>query len=154
MLTYRIISRYKELGDLESLHDGLEKSQLFITCNKCPLYDPKEILEKLKDDSFRFITATQQSRKDLTYRLQITLPSDVSKLRELVRIALTKGKYLNSQWCKTSDAVWAACDSYKFEHTEYIQNAHKYMTSEIYLKFALNNKGQALLIVSAHPPKN
>lgn len=154
MVTYRIISRYKELGDLDNLHDSLEKSQLLISCNKCPLYDPKEILGKLDDDSFRFTTVTQQSRKDLTYRLQITLPADVSKLRELVRIALTKGTYINSQWCKTSDVAWAACDSYKFEHTEYNQHAHKYMTSEVYLKFALNSNGQALLIVSAHPPRN
>lgn len=154
MVTYRIISRYKDLGELESLHDDLKKSQLFITGKECPLYDPKEILEKLEDNSFRFFTATPKSRKDLTYRLQITLPSDISKLRELVRLALTEGKYLNSQWCKTSDAVWAACDSYRFKHTTYNQYSYKYMTSEIYLKFALNNNGQALLIVSAHPENN
>lgn len=154
MVTCRIISRYKNLGELESLHDDLDKSLLFITNKECPLYDPKEILEKLEDDSFRFFTATQQSRKDLTYRLQITLPSDVTKLRELVRLALTNGEYINSQWCKTSGVAWAACDSYKFEHTEYNQYSYKYMSSEIYLKFALNDKGQALLIVSVHPVKS
>lgn len=151
MVTYRIISRYKDLGRLESLNDDLDKDQLYISVNESPLYDPKEILDKIDDDSFRFVTATQKSRKDLTYRLQIILPADISKLRDLVRLALTKGEYINSQWCKTSDVVWAACDSYKFQHTEYNQYSYKYMTSDIYLKFALNDKGQALLIVSVHP---
>jgi hypothetical protein len=56
MVTYTIISRYDELGDLDSLNTDLEKPELIIKRDN-PLYDPTEILTKLDDPSFKLYTA-------------------------------------------------------------------------------------------------
>lgn len=149
MVTYTIISRYDELGDLDSLNTDLEKPELIIKRDN-PLYDPTEILTKLDDPSFKLYTATDKSRKQLNFQLNINIPGDLSKLKSYIRLALTEGRYLNSQWCHTKGIAWAACDSYVFKHSEYNEYSYSLNTCDIYLKIALNKKGQALLIISAH----
>lgn len=63
---------------------------------------------------------------------------------------LTAAHYRDSEWCCNGKQWVAACDSYVVVKEVYSDVAHKFLDEEYFLKFAINKKGQMLLIVSCH----
>lgn len=63
--------------------------------------------------------------------------------------ALKSSDYKDSEWCDNGKA-WAACDAYTFRRREWIETAHKAMTVEYFLKFAIGKTGALVLMVSCH----
>ncbi|WP_341936548.1 hypothetical protein [Marinimicrobium sp. C2-29] len=116
-----------------------------------PLYDPARVLELLQDDGRSIQPWTRKCVKDMRDKLCL----DHEGVAELVREAVTRGRYLNSQWCRgNKDHIWAACDAYVLCRGEYMVYAHKFMEIEYYLKFAINKSGKFLLLVSSHNPED
>ena len=70
---------------------------------------------------------------------------------ELLKCALTTGIFKGSEWCVAKPGgSWAACDSYQVIRSEWVENAHKNMQFEYYVKFAIGKSGDLILIVSCH----
>lgn len=116
-----------------------------------PLYDPRRVLELLQGDGSSIHPWTKKCVKDMRDKLCL----DHEGVADLVRDAVTRGRYLNSQWCiGNRDHIWAACDAYVLRREEYIVYAHKFMEIEYYLKFAINKSGKLLLLVSCHNPED
>lgn len=71
---------------------------------------------------------------------------------DLIQLAVTRGIYLGSEWCKAKAVgPWAACDAYKVSRHEWIQATHKYTQTHYYLKFAISKTSTLLLSASNHP---
>ena len=76
----------------------------------------------------------------------------IEDLSELLRAAVTSGKYLKSEWCESKpDGPWAACDVYVVARREWIAAPGKKMTIHWYLKVAISITGAVLLTASNHP---
>jgi len=116
-----------------------------------PLYPAQDVLELLARISSEDVIAwTVDCIEDLA-----TWTLDQDDLVELLRIAVTTGRYINSQWCERHpQGPWAACDAYELVRSEYIGHARKEMNIEYYLKFAISKTGALMLVVSCHPPEN
>tara|TARA_B100001559_G_C16463012_1_gene605085 strand:+ start:718 stop:1170 length:453 start_codon:yes stop_codon:yes gene_type:complete len=87
-------------------------------------------------------------------RYSLDLENDVP---ELIREALTVGRFIGSEWCKgKSPKLVIACDAYSLHRKEWVQYAHKEMCFEYYVKFALkrpkdeNSEPELILIASCH----
>ena len=66
-------------------------------------------------------------------------------------MGLDKGRFLGSEWCvQGENGPWAACDAYGVLRLEWSGVAHKKMPIEYYVKFAINEKGNWLLMASCH----
>lgn len=111
-----------------------------------PLYEVDQVLEILVKGDEKTIPWTRDCKSDLQkYSL------DRADARQLVKEAITEGRYLNSQWCLQKAAgPWAACDGYHLFRDEWVENARKMMRFEYYVKFAIGSKGNILLLVSCH----
>jgi hypothetical protein len=116
-----------------------------------PLYPPSEVLKRLNAlPGHQVIAWTEKCVVDLQ-----NWSLDSTDLIELLRIAVTRGKFRSSEWCiQKSDGPWAACDSYSLSRKEFIDNAFKEIDIEYYLKFAISVTGEAILIISCHPTEN
>jgi hypothetical protein len=69
-----------------------------------------------------------------------------------IKVALNKGFYTGSEWCKAQPTgPWAACDAYTLSRDEWIEATHSYMHIDYYLKFAISKTGTLLLSASNHP---
>lgn len=109
-----------------------------------PLYDKDHILRLAKD--VRVSAWTRKCGGDIRY-----LGFSLEDVAELIRVGLDKGKFLDSEWCEQKEnGPWAACDAYKVFRSEWSDVTHKKMPIEYYIKFAINEKGNLLLIVSCH----
>lgn len=76
---------------------------------------------------------------------------DADGIIELVKDAVTSGKYRDSEWCLNKKGLaWLACDSYILKRSVYIEAAHKDMIFEYFIKFAIGKMGNIVLIVSCH----
>ena len=116
-----------------------------------PLYPPEEVLELLRTISEDDVIAwTEKCARDMqTWTLG---PED---LKELLSIAVTRGRFRNSEWCVQQPyGPWAACDAYSLSRSEYIQKAYKEMDIKYYLKFAIARTGVVMLVISCHPPED
>jgi hypothetical protein len=71
---------------------------------------------------------------------------DVAGLIESLR----QTDYKDSEWCDNGRGAWAACDAYTLRRRELIEAAHKEMTVEYFLKFAIGKTGALVLMVSCH----
>ncbi len=116
-----------------------------------PLYPQAEVLKLLDTLSEDDVIAwTEKCVADLQ-----KWSLDSSDLVELVRIAVTRGRFRGSEWCvQKAKGPWAACDSYTLIRREFIENAHKDMDTEYYLKFAISRTGVVMLVISCHPPED
>ena len=73
-------------------------------------------------------------------------------IADLIQLAVTKGIYAGSEWCKAQPSgPWAACDVYTVSRLEWSDAAHKNMLYDYYLKFAISKTGTLLLSASNHP---
>lgn len=110
-----------------------------------PLYSPDEIIALLGDsDVIR--PQTETCRDDIQ-----ALEFNNEDLARLIKNAVTAGRYRKSVWCRLSAKAVAACDDYVVIDKAWVEAAHKEMDCEMYLKFAINQNGKLLLMVSCHP---
>lgn len=76
---------------------------------------------------------------------------DLDDLKELVRDAVSYGRYRDSEWCEFSEtSPWFACDSYEIKRREYIENAHKYLEVCYFVKFCIHKSGSLICTFSCH----
>lgn len=139
MVNTRIVSRYADNPPAD------ENADLAIPGG--PLYPASEVQTLLAQGGGQAISAwTRKSKNDLQkYSL------DLEQVCTLLEEALRNGRYKGAQWCvQRPDGPWAACDAYQLVRDEWIENAHKFMRMEYYIKFALSKTGQVLLLVSCH----
>jgi hypothetical protein len=116
-----------------------------------PLYPAEEVLELLTGISTDSVLAwTNKCIRDLQ-----KWSLDSEDLIELLRIAVTSGRYRGSEWCvQHPHGPWAACDAYELIRNEHIEHLRKEMDIEYYLKFAISRTGLVMLVVSCHPPED
>ncbi|WP_173865186.1 hypothetical protein [Thiohalocapsa sp. ML1] len=116
-----------------------------------PLYPAAEVLALLEREREQGIQPWTRKCKSDAQRFGL----DLHDLCVLLEQALRSGRFRDSEWCQQgSDGPWAACDAYQLLRQEWIENAHKHMTVEYYLKFALARTGRVLLLVSCHLSEN
>lgn len=110
-----------------------------------PLYDKDHVLRLVKDVN---VSAwTKKCGRDIR-----SLGFSLEDVAELIRFGLDKGRFLDSEWCEQrKNGPWAACDAYEVFRSEWNDAAYKKMLIEYYIKFAINERGNLLLIVSCHP---
>ena len=109
-----------------------------------PLYDKDQILQLLEEKNITLWTS--KCVIDLQY-----WEIDLEDVPELIRTGLDKGTFLGSQWCEQKkNGPWAACDAYRISRLEWSEVAHKEISVEYYIKFAINKTGKLLLVVSCH----
>lgn len=115
-----------------------------------PLYSAEEVRQVL--DRFGAEAVKAWTRKCIDDVQKLGLDAD--ELRELVESALGSGRFRGSEWCvQYANGPWAACDAYSLVRREWIENAHKFMDIEYYLKIAISKTGRCLLMASCHPPE-
>ena len=136
MVSKKIISLYgaelPEIGKEREIQGG-------------PLYDKDQILQLLTEEK-NIIVWTSKCADDLQY-----WGIDLEDVTELIRTGLDKGIFLGSQWCEQKkNGPWAACDAYRISRVEWSNVAHKGISVEYYIKFAINKTGKLLLVVSCH----
>ncbi|PLY15334.1 MAG: hypothetical protein C0631_07640 [Sedimenticola sp.] len=72
-----------------------------------------------------------------------------------MEIAVQSGRFRGAEWCvQHPNGPWAACDAYSFVRREWLAHAHREMSMEYYIKFAIAKTGKLLLVVSCHPPED
>lgn len=111
-----------------------------------PLYSVKDVLALLDVGEKSTTLWTRQCTNDVQ---QLAL--DITGLQQLIREAVTRGHYVNSEWCvQKPTGPWAACDGYRLSREEWVEYAHKEMRYEYYVKFAISKTGKLVLLVSCH----
>ncbi len=89
---------------------------------------------------------TQDCKDDLLY-----LSFDNDDLSELIKEAVTSGRYKGSEWCQQKiNGPWAACDVYTLNRREWSDTAHSYLQCCYYVKFCISKTGTILLVASCH----
>jgi hypothetical protein len=111
-----------------------------------PLYSAQAIAEVLAGDAeSRIQPVTHRARQEMQ-----GLGWDCSDVGEVIREILEAGSYLGSEWCALSaNGTMAACDAYRHWRRERVP-AGMEMTFEYYLKWAIGQSGNLLLLVSCH----
>lgn len=114
---------------------------------KTPLYPAEEILRLLEERGTQAVTFwTRDCAKDVQ-----NLALDHDGVIELIKEAVSAGRFLNAQWCQQKPGgPWAACDAYSVTRKEWIDAAFKFFDIQYYVKFALSKSGRLLLLVSCH----
>ena len=111
-----------------------------------PLYLPKDVLALLDIGESHTILWTRKCKDDVG-----RLAYDIREVQVLLKEAITRGQYVNSEWCvQKPTGPWAACDAYRLFRDEWVDYAHKEMRFEYYVKFAIGKTGKVLLLVSCH----
>lgn len=111
-----------------------------------PLYEVDKVLQLLAEGDEKTIPWTRKCISDLQ-----KWSLDKEDARQILKEAITQGRYLNSQWCvQKPTGPWAACDGYKLVRNEWVDYAHKEMRFEYYVKLAVGKTGRILLLVSCH----
>ncbi|MCJ8267846.1 MAG: hypothetical protein MJK04_00410 [Psychrosphaera sp.] len=135
MVNSRIISRFKE---------GFPKPGQSRVIKGGPLYPAQEVIECLNTDT---VIPWAGCRRDLQ---KWTL--DTEDLVDLVRLAVSGGQFLKSEWCtQKPGGPWAACDAYSIIYQEWNDTVNKHYSIEYYVKFAINKTGRVILTISCHP---
>lgn len=115
-----------------------------------PLYPKVEVQTLLDQGESILVPWTRKCKSDLQ-----RLSWDRQDALILVQAALSGGRYHNSEWCQQQPSgPWAACDAYQLSRLEWIETAHKDMTIEYYVKFAIGKTRKLLLLVSCHQPQD
>lgn len=110
-----------------------------------PLYPVEEVMPLVDQVLVNFWTrgSVRDSQK---WKL------DAQDAADLVASALSNGRFLGAEWCEQKPSgPWAACDAYLVKRLEWNEAAHKSMSFTYYIKFAISNTGQVLLMASNHP---
>lgn len=110
-----------------------------------PIYDKADLL-KLIECSNSIRLWTKKCIKDVQRH-----DLDVPAVAVLLRGAVTKGRFLGSEWCESKPGgPVAACDAYSFRKMEWNDAAKKDLLVEYYLKFAIAKTGTIVLVISCH----
>ena len=129
-----------------SLYDGVppESENAVRVIRGGPLYPPAKVRAALEcKGAIAWTDDAGENMQDLGF--------DIEDVVTLIDLALTCGRFLNSQWCKQKKGgPWAACDGYKVGRLEWNENAYKELKSEYYLKFAVAKSGALVLTTSCH----
>ncbi len=111
-----------------------------------PLYERNQVLSVLSQGVSVISPWTRKCISDLK-----KYSMDHADVLELLKCALTTGIFKGSEWCIAKPGgAWAACDSYQVIRSEWVENAHKNMQFEYYVKFAIGKSGNLILTVSCH----
>lgn len=111
-----------------------------------PLYERNQVLSVLSQGVSVISPWTRKCISDLK-----KYSMDHADVLELLKCALTTGIFKGSEWCVAKPGgSWAACDSYQVIRSEWVENAHKNMQFEYYVKFAIGKSGNLILTVSCH----
>lgn len=137
MVNDKILSRFKD-------NPPTEWSDAGRLIGAGPLYPAEEVI-RLLSDSDVIRPQTEKCRNDLQ-----ALEFDNEDLARLIKNAVSAGRYRKSVWCRLSAKAIAACDDYVVIDKAWVEAAHKEMDCEMYLKFAINQNGKLLLMVSCH----
>ncbi|ESK41233.1 hypothetical protein P256_00222 [Acinetobacter nectaris CIP 110549] len=109
-----------------------------------PINPKDEVLSILKKSLPK--TMTRKSIVDLQH-----LSFDLEDLKGLIKEALEKGKYRDSEWCQSkSESPWFACDSYELKKNEYVDAAQKEFEMNYFLKFCIHKSGDIVCTFSCH----
>jgi hypothetical protein len=133
-----------------SLYSGRppQNSDADLKISDGPLYDKAsvmKILDELGADSINVVT-----RKANSHIQKYDLEIDDGVLK-LLNLALSNGRYLNSQWCEhRKGGAWSACDAYSVVKSVWNPYMHKDLDTKWYIKFAIGKTGKLILIVSCH----
>lgn len=77
---------------------------------------------------------------------------DTADCANLIHLALHSGRFMGSEWCQQQpQGPWAMCDAYSVTRQEWHEHAGKHLNVSYYLKFAISQTGQLLLMASNHP---
>lgn len=115
-----------------------------------PIYRSNDILNILEADEDVIHLWTRKCISDLR-----KFDSNHDDVKRYLRIALKSGKFKGSEWCRgNKEHIYAACDSYQIRVEEWVPAAHREMTYEYYVKFAIAKSGDLMLIVSCHPSED
>jgi hypothetical protein len=112
-----------------------------------PLYAPAQVLQVILGDPESTLRLwTRDSNRDF-----MKLDWELSDLASAIRLAVTSGTYIDSEWCVQSPTgPVAACDAYEITRREWIAAARKELPCTYFLKFAISRTGSVLLVVSCH----
>ena len=107
-----------------------------------PIYKLQEVQNLCKAiDSIRLFN------DDCINDVQHTLKWDMADVQAAVS-SLTHANYRKSFWCDTTNKVWLCADDYVVRN--YDDGLGIRAPFKLYLKFAVNNKGVSLLMLSCH----
>ena len=132
-----------------SAHNGTppQDDQANRLISSSPLYKRDAVLKIL--DSFGEDGVRPWTRKCIGDLQKYEI--DHEDLVQLIREALDHGRFLRAEWCvQKPSGPWAACDSYCLARSEWSDVAHKYLSVEYYVKYAVGKTGKLLLVVSCH----
>ena len=137
MVSAMIVSRY--VGTLPETDRSDRK------ISDGPLYPTDEILMLLEIEQ----TVRLWTRKCAADVQNLALDGD--DLTDLLREAVSGGRFTGSEWCRqTPNGPWAACDAYSLIRSEWMAVASREMRMEYYFKLAIGKTGKILLLVSCH----
>jgi hypothetical protein len=108
-----------------------------------PLYDLARV-QALAARADRVKLLTQKCRQDVH-----NLGWDEDHVAQLL-LSLTAKDYKDSEWCDNGRGAWAACDAYTIRRREWVPAAHKELTMDYFLKFAIGKAGTLVLMLSCH----
>jgi hypothetical protein len=108
-----------------------------------PLYDLARV-KALATQADRVKLLTEKCRQDVH-----NLGWDEDDVAQLLSI-LTAGDYKDSEWCDNGKGAWAACDTYTIRLRDWVETAHKELTMNYFLKFAIGKTGTLVLMLSCH----
>jgi hypothetical protein len=141
MVNIRIVSRFKEGAPQEGGDRRIKGG---------PLYSREEVLGLIDSSGVDSIILWTQKCVDDQQKYSL----DTDDAHRLIGNALKHGRYRKSEWCRQKPSgPWAACDSYSVVDRKWVENAHKDMDFEYFVKFAIAESGAVLLLVSCHPPE-
>ena len=137
MVSAMIVSRY--VGTLPETDRSDRK------ISDGPLYPAEEFLRLLETEQ-TVVPWTKKCAADVQ-----NLVLDGDDLTDLLREAVSGGRFTGSEWCRqTPNGPWAACDAYSLIRSEWMDVVRKEIRMEYYLKLAVGKTGKILLLVSCH----
>ena len=137
MVSTMIVSRY--VGTLPEIDRSDRK------ISDGPLYLADEVLMLLEIEQ----TVVPWTRKCTADVQNLALDGD--DLTDLLREAVSGGRFTGSEWCQQApNGPWAACDAYSLIRSEWVDVAGREMRMEYYFKLAIGRTGKILLLVSCH----
>jgi len=112
-----------------------------------PLYLSTHVLAILRLQDHKGITIwTQKCIRDMQ-----NCSLNAEDVGELIQDTVQRGRFLGSEWCQQKPGgPIAACDAYSATRMEWMDSAHKEMSVEYYVKFAVAKTQKGLLVVSCH----
>jgi hypothetical protein len=136
-MVIKVFSRYKTAAPKEPLRDREER-----LIEGGPLYP--ELLAVL--DSCQVKPVTTKTNEFLAVHRV-----DLGDVRKYVELALTAGKYINSQWCNGNAPKGIfACDAYLVPAQLYIPSQREEATVLMYVKVCILETGNTVAVISLH----